>query len=337
MGLNSQTPRSPFAAKMWTLMRRFLVGAAVLFLVLALAGAIYQVAATSRDMRRFAPPGKMVTVQDHRVHALLQGEGVPTVVFDAPVGASSLGWALVQPEVVKFTSTLAYDRAGYGWSEPGPRPQSSGRIVGELHELLEQSHLPKPYILVGASLGGCNARLYAFRYPREVAGLVLVDSAHEEQFNRAPPEKPSVTPLRIFQLASRLGIMRLAGMPVDIAGMGVLKPGAQAAAEAVGYRTSAVDAIVAETAAIEQSFAEVRQGKASAGTPPWETCPYSSSLTGKRRPRPARRPSLTRPGCSSSVNWPQNQPRAGRSLWRIVGTLSQWISLPRSSRRSESL
>ena len=75
-------------------------------------------------------------------------------------------------------------------------------------------------------------------------------------------------PLRLFQIASRLGIMRLAGMPVDIAGMNVLPPDRQPMAAAVGYRTSAIDAIVAETAAIEESFAEVRDARLSAGEPP---------------------------------------------------------------------
>jgi pimeloyl-ACP methyl ester carboxylesterase len=111
-------------------------------------------------------------------------------------------------------------------------------------------------VLVGASLGGCNVRLYAFRHPEEVAGIVLVDPAHEDQFIRSPSAKPNVMPLRLYQLASRLGLMRLAEMPVGIAGMNVLPPGLQQTATAIGYRTSAVDAIFADTAAVEESFAE---------------------------------------------------------------------------------
>jgi pimeloyl-ACP methyl ester carboxylesterase len=210
----------------------------------------------------------MLTVDGHRLHGLVQGKGSPAVVFDSPVGSSSLGWALVQPEVARFAQTLAYDRAGYGWSEAGRRPRSSGQMVTELHAFLRGSQLPKPYVLVGASLGGCNVRLYAFRYPEEVAGIVLVDPAHEDQFLRSPSAKPNAAPLRIFQLASRLGILRLAGMPVDIAGMNVLPPDHQRTATAVGYRTSGVDAIFAETAAIEQSFAEVRRARLSAGKIP---------------------------------------------------------------------
>lgn len=128
-------------------------------------------------------------------------------------------------------------------------------------------------MLVGASLGGCNVRLYAYRYPEEVAGIVLVDPAHEDQFIRSPSAKPNAMPLRLFQLASRLGIMRLAGMPVDVAGMNVLPPDGQPAATAIGYRTNAVDAIFAETAAVEESFAQMRQARVAARKTPLRNLP----------------------------------------------------------------
>jgi pimeloyl-ACP methyl ester carboxylesterase len=211
----------------------------------------------------------MVELAGRRFHVQVRGEGEPTVVFDAPLGASSLGWELVAPEVAKFTRTFVFDRGGYGWSDPGPEPRSSGQIVAELHELLARSLVPKPYVLVGASVGGCNMRLYAFRYPSDVAGLVLVDPAHEDQFSRMSADKrPPMFPLRLFQGAVRLGILRLAGMPVDIAGMNVLGPDLQPAANAVGFRTDAVDAIVNETAVLDLGFDEVRQARKAAGALP---------------------------------------------------------------------
>jgi pimeloyl-ACP methyl ester carboxylesterase len=211
----------------------------------------------------------MVSVGGHRLHACARGTGAPTVVFDSVVGASSLGWALVQPEVARLTHTLAYDRAGYGWSEAGPRPRSAGEIVTELHALLTRSGTPGPYVLVGASFGGSLARLYALRYPDEVAGLVLVDPAHEDQFARmSASTRPPLLMLRLFQVAAHLGILRLAGMPVDVAGMRVLPPDLQMAATAVGYRTDAVEAIVAETAALDQSLSQIRQARIAAGPVP---------------------------------------------------------------------
>ncbi|HSP07266.1 MAG TPA: alpha/beta hydrolase [Acidobacteriota bacterium] len=203
------------------------------------------------------------------MHVVGRGHGAPTVVFDSVIGASSLGWVFVQPEVAKVTSTFAYDRAGYGWSDPGVTPRTTRQLVAELHAVLSASGTPGPYILVGASFGGCIARLYTFQYPSDVAALVLVDPAHEDQTARMPEStQPPMVTFRLFQAASRLGVLRLANLPVDIAGMNVLPETAQQQAAAVGFRTDAVDAIVSETAVVEQSFAEVRKARATMGATP---------------------------------------------------------------------
>jgi pimeloyl-ACP methyl ester carboxylesterase len=78
----------------------------------------------------------------------------------------------------------SYDRAGFGWSEPGPLPRTSEEIALELHALLERADVPPPYVLVGASAGGFHTRVYAGHFPAEVAGLVLVDSSHPDQSSR---------------------------------------------------------------------------------------------------------------------------------------------------------
>lgn len=267
--LKEKEDRTGCVAKVWKYILIFLAGLAVLVAILAIVGVLYQRNATSRELRRFPPPGKMIEVEGHRIHIFSQGEGVPTVIFDSVLGESSLGWALVQPEIARLTGTCTFDRPGYGWSDPIPRARSSGRIVSELHSLLEQCKVPKPYVLVGASFGGLNVRLFALRYLEEVAGLILVDPVHEDQFARMiSAERPSIRSLRLFQLASRLGIMRLANMPIGIAGMNVLPPDLQAQATAIGFRTDGIDAIAAETADIELSFFEVREEKAALGKTP---------------------------------------------------------------------
>ncbi|HXH24003.1 MAG TPA: alpha/beta fold hydrolase, partial [Vicinamibacterales bacterium] len=107
------------------------------------------------------PPGELISIGTHRLHLNRQGSGRPVVVFDAALGASSLSWTLVQPEVARLTRTCAYDRAGFGWSEAGPLPRTAGRIADELHALLHAAGEPPPYVLVGHSYGGLVTRIFA--------------------------------------------------------------------------------------------------------------------------------------------------------------------------------
>jgi pimeloyl-ACP methyl ester carboxylesterase len=104
-------------------------------------------------------------------------------------------WSFVQPGVAEFTRVCVYDRAGLGKSsEPGPQPRTMQQVVNELNALLEKAGVRGPYLLVGHSLGGLYMRLYADCYPADVVGLVLVDSAHPDTYQRnlaiLPPESP---------------------------------------------------------------------------------------------------------------------------------------------------
>ncbi|MCG8378681.1 MAG: alpha/beta hydrolase [Proteobacteria bacterium] len=136
------------------------------------------------------PPGQMVDVGGHRLHINCQGEGEPTVILDSGAGGFSLEWVDIQKAVSPMTRVCAYDRAGYGWSEMGPLPRTSERIVTELRLLLNKGMVPGPYILVGHSFGGYTAQYFARSYPEDIAGLVLIDSSHPEQVSRLPqPEQ----------------------------------------------------------------------------------------------------------------------------------------------------
>jgi pimeloyl-ACP methyl ester carboxylesterase len=123
------------------------------------------------------------------------GAGTPTVILEAGFNDVAETWSLVQPEVAQFTRACAYDRAGLGQSDPGPEPRNSLQMVKELHALLDEAGVEGPYVLVGHSLGGMYARLFADRYQKDVVGLVLVDSSHIDQFSRnaavLPPESPN--------------------------------------------------------------------------------------------------------------------------------------------------
>lgn len=132
-----------------------------------------------------------------------RGAGSPTVILEAGAGNDADNWdraslppesgqTAVLPGVAAFTRVCAYDRPGTvgmdsdhrSRSDPAPMPRDATAMVEDLHALLTAAAIPGPYVLVGHSFGGLVVRLYATTYPDEVAGLVLVDSAHEDYYDQ---------------------------------------------------------------------------------------------------------------------------------------------------------
>lgn len=127
-----------------------------------------------------APPGKLIDLGGYRLHLNCTGNGEPTVVLIPGGGDFSFDWSLVQPQVSRFARVCSYDFAGSAWSDPGPTPRTMRQDAYELHTLLKAARIEGPYVLVGHSLGGLLTRVYAAEYATEVAGIVLVDSTHED-------------------------------------------------------------------------------------------------------------------------------------------------------------
>jgi len=152
-----------------------------LLILLACAGALYQLVGGMLDRHSNPPPGRFVDVDGLRMHLVCTGQGSPTVVLDSGLSNSWLHWYKVQPEVAKFTRVCSYDRAGLGWSDPRPGPRTSKVIAGELHALLRDAGVAPPFVMVGHSIGGLNMQMYASLYRSEVSGMVLVDSVHADQ------------------------------------------------------------------------------------------------------------------------------------------------------------
>ncbi|HEX4809638.1 MAG TPA: alpha/beta hydrolase [Bryobacteraceae bacterium] len=126
------------------------------------------------------PLGDLIDVGGYRVHIYCTGQGSPPVVVAS--GGFSFDWGLVQPKVAEFTRICTYDPSGTAWSDrvkPGDQITCSDR-VSELHRLLKSAGINGPYVMVGFSIGGLVARLYATQYPSEIAGMVLVDHAFIE-------------------------------------------------------------------------------------------------------------------------------------------------------------
>lgn len=250
--------------RIWTRVLRFHLwffgGLFVLVVALTIAGVL----AKHRLAAKNPPPGRLVDVGGYRLHLHCTGEGAPAVILESGMNEFSLSWALVQPGVARFTRVCSYDRAGLGWSDPGRAPRTSETIVRELHALLRSAGIRGPLVIAGHSFGGMNARLYARRHPDEVAGMVLVDSAHEDQslvddgrhFRKFHEKLLSI--LRSASFINKTGVFALApglipdrGLPAEVL------PSYRAVLATTGYFTAALD----ETSGWDQSAAEVRAAK----------------------------------------------------------------------------
>jgi pimeloyl-ACP methyl ester carboxylesterase len=136
-------------------------------------------AATEEDSRllSYLGPGQLVDIGGRRINLHCSGSGTPTVVLMAGLSSWSPIWDKTQPVIAKETRVCAFDRASYGFSDPAPRPPILSDTVNDLHAALKAAPISGPYVLVGHSLGGVEARLYAQRWPQDVAGMVLIDTS----------------------------------------------------------------------------------------------------------------------------------------------------------------
>lgn len=195
--------------------KRGAVGAVAVLVGVTLKGALWQALATQADRRNFPPPGKLVDVGGHRLHIYCAGGGRPTVVLETGALAMSALWDWVQPPVAVHARVCSYDRAGLGWSEPGPEPRDAIRISTELYTLLRDAGEAPPYVLVGHSFGGLLVRVYTDQYPQDVVGLLLLDPSHPDQVARLEKVlgKPSFVEESLessLPVLARLGLLRLA-------------------------------------------------------------------------------------------------------------------------------
>jgi pimeloyl-ACP methyl ester carboxylesterase len=128
----------------------------------------------------YGKAGQLVDLGGFRLNLYCMGSGSPTVVFDSGWEDWAPAWSTVQPKVAEFTRACSYDRAGAGFSDPGPMPRTSVRIARELHSALHRAHVAGPYILVANAFGGDNVRTFADLYMGEVAGLVMDDADSDD-------------------------------------------------------------------------------------------------------------------------------------------------------------
>ena len=178
-------------------------------------GGGYQTVRVTLDHSALPAPGRTYVVDGHPLHLRCTGSGGPTVVLEGGLGETSLAWSWVTPAVSDTNRVCVYDRAGQGWSGDPAAPQDANDVADDLHALLVRAGERGPYVLVGHSIGGTYALAHAARYPADVAGMVLVDSASPDQFTVLPAYAGFYAAWRrvsaLQPTLARLGVARLVG------------------------------------------------------------------------------------------------------------------------------
>lgn len=168
-----------------------------------------------QELRKLSFPGQKVDIGGFCLHAIVRGQGTPTVLLEPALGGFALQFAHIQEGISAFARVVAYDRAGQGWSDCSPNPRTPANLVKELRALLDRLDLQPPYVLLGHSFGGLLTRFFASLHPEEVAGVILVDSSDVEQYDSFPDVdrlvSQAATGVRLQKIAAQLGLGRVLG------------------------------------------------------------------------------------------------------------------------------
>lgn len=247
---------------------------ATVVIVLVLVGALvattarYERAARRQFAQAYPPVGELVDVGGRRMHLDCRGSGSPTVVFESGLDVyGSQSWTKVHDAIASTTRACTYDRAGKMWSDPSPHAPDGVAVASDLHAALTAAGESGPLVLVGHSVGGAYALTYAQHYGDEVAGLVLVNSFHPDQFERLPdPDLPlSTDKWDIDQLGARLawtGLTRMAtaqDRPENAPG--------DAGVRIQRYLPTSLAALVAERGAIRETLRQAGDSRELADRP----------------------------------------------------------------------
>ena len=166
-------------------------------------------------MLTFGPPGRLVDAGGYRLHLHALGDGEPSVVFVSGIAASCLNWAALQRAIAPLTRAIASDRAGLGWSDPGPRGLTALEHAAHLRTALRGAGFAPPYLLVAHSYGSFVVQLLARRYARDVAGMVLLDPISWREWVRPGPShqrmlRGGIAFARIAAVLAGLGVVGFA-------------------------------------------------------------------------------------------------------------------------------
>jgi pimeloyl-ACP methyl ester carboxylesterase len=186
-----------------------------LFAVYALSalGGGYQTVRESFERGVYSAPGQLVDVGGRRLHLLCVGSGTPTVILESGLGEAAAYWGWISNAVVRDTRVCVYDRAGRGWSDSAAAAHDGIAVATDLHILLDRARVRGPFVMVGHSSGAQYVRIFAGRYPEQVAGMVLLDGQPAEAFEGLPDFPAFYDGFRrvsaLLPSLARLGVGRL--------------------------------------------------------------------------------------------------------------------------------
>lgn len=156
--------------------------------LLTIVGIAYERVGRVRDRERYPQIGRSFDIGGRSLNMHCVGEGSPVVVFDTSSHQAGYSWIAVQSQVAQFTRACWYDRAGYGWSDPGPRRRTFTDVATDLHRLLQVAGDRPPYVFVGMGEAGLHLRVYNGLYPSDVAAAVIVNSPDVDPSDIQEPE-----------------------------------------------------------------------------------------------------------------------------------------------------
>ena len=188
-------------------------------LIFAVGGAIATIGGATGSSAA-SQTGRMVDVGGHRLYIECTGTGSPAVILQSGLGESSAYWGSIAPDVAASTTVCTYDRAGHGRSDEAAAPQDGIALATDLSMLLERAGVAGPYVLVGHSSGAAYVRVFADRYPDQVAGMVLLDAQPADAFTALPDYPTTYQVLRtvysLSQSLARIGLLGpILGLPAD--------------------------------------------------------------------------------------------------------------------------
>jgi hypothetical protein len=243
---------------------------ALLIAALALAGILYEQIGERRDRKRYPQIGRSVDIGGRTLNLFCSGDGDPTVIFEGAGHTAGYAWIDIQAAVAKFARACWYDRAGYGWSDPGPAPRTFNAIANDLHALLQAAEVSGPYVLVGATAGTFHIRVFNKLYPADVAGAVLIHASDPEAFAHEPEfmkGNMASLPTMVKRMACevigpavfQVGLLRLMGSPGAGRPFGLADLTPQQQQELILLSNNAQAAYAGgEACTLDESLAEVR-------------------------------------------------------------------------------